>query len=105
MRVFLVLENVVPTKFGRCYKVGTRTGPSEEGKDRVSDAASPIIGNSDTEVAGQDEVLWRFGGVRWVSRQNPESHSHEVSHEKIVKKYFENNFRFAKSNSYISVVP
>jgi hypothetical protein len=31
-----------------------------------------IIRNSDTEVAGQDEVLWIFGGVRWVSRQNPE---------------------------------
>jgi hypothetical protein len=61
VRVFLFLENVVPTKFGRCYKVGTRTGPSEEGR-RVSDAVSSIIGNSDTEVPGQDEVLWKFGG-------------------------------------------
>ncbi len=70
---------------------------------RVSDAASPIIGISAAEVGGQDKVLWKFGGVRWVSRQNSESH--DVFHEKIVKKYYENNFRFAKSNSYISVVP
>ncbi len=84
-------ENVVPTKFGRCYKFGTRTGPSE-GRGQGSDAHSSIIGNTDTEVVGQDEVLWKFGGVRWVSQ------------EKIVKKYLK-NFRFVKSSSCRSVVP
>jgi hypothetical protein len=29
VRVFLFLENIVLTKFGRCYKVGTMAGPSE----------------------------------------------------------------------------
>jgi hypothetical protein len=72
-------ENVVPTKFGRCYKVGTRTGPSE-GRGQGSDAPPSIIGNFDTEVAGQDEVLWKFGEVRWVS------------HEKVVKKYLKKMF-------------